>query len=71
MIEATLPEGSVPARSERNPDPWPDWVYEPVTDKKVDPRRFRDRQQNRIEAKAWRKRKAERAADAAEETTTE
>ena len=71
MIEATLPEGSVPARSERKPDPWADWVYEPVTDKKVDPRRFRDRQRNQIEAKAWRKRKAELAAEAVAETTAE
>ena len=71
MIEATLPEGSVPARSERTPDPWPDWVYEPVTDKKVDAKRFRHRQENRIEAKAWRKRKAELAAAATEEKTAE
>ena len=69
MIEATLPEGSVPARSERKPDPWPDWVYEPVTDKKVDPRRFRDRQENQIEAKAWREREAELSAAAAAEET--
>ena len=71
MIEATLPEGSVPARSERKPDPWPDWVYEPVRDKKVDPRRFRDRQENQIEAKAWREREAELATAAAAERTAE
>ena len=65
MIEATLPEGSVPARSERNPDPWPAWVYAPVTNKKVDARRFRDRQEAEFEAKARRKRKAELATEAA------
>ena len=69
LIEAVLPEGTRPKRSERTPDPWPDWVYEPVTDKKVDAKRFRHRQENRIEAKAWRKRKAELAPAAAEEKT--
>ena len=71
LIEAVLPEGARPKRSERHPDPWPEWVYEPVTDKKVDPKRFRDRQENQIEAKAWRKRKAEVSAAAAEEKTAE
>ena len=46
-------------------------MYEPVTDKKVDPKRFRDRQENQIEAKAWRERTAELAAAAAAEETAE
>ena len=71
LIEAVLPEGARPKRSERHPDPWPDWVYEPVTKKKIDAKRFRDRQENQIEAKAWRKRKAELAAAAAGDKTAE
>ena len=59
LIEALLPPGSVPARSTREPDPWPDWMYEPVTEQKPEATIFRDRRQNQMEAKAWRARRAE------------
>ena len=59
LVEALLPPGSTPARSAREPDPWPDWMYEPVTDQKPEATIFRDRQQNQMEAKAWRARQAE------------
>ena len=64
LVEAMLPAGSKPARSERNPDPWPDWMYEPVGEQKPLATIFRDRQQNQMEAKAWRARGKELEAEA-------
>ena len=33
VVEAMLPPGSKPARSERDPDPWPESMYKPVGEK--------------------------------------
>ena len=50
LVEAMLPPGSKAARSERDPDPWPDSVYEPVGQQKPLATIFRDRQQNQMES---------------------
>ena len=64
LVEAMLPPESKPARSERDPDPWPDSVYEPVGEEKPLATIFRDRQQNQTEAKAWRARGEELKGEA-------
>ena len=59
LVEAMLPPGSKPARSERDPDPWPESMYKPVGEKKPLATIFRDRQQNQMETKAWKARSEE------------